>query len=179
MIEMLKEYDPLFNTDEFLSKVGNIYVMLCTSLMFENLDRVKHFISDDVFNKYLNILEHLQSNNERQIFDELCVASSRIEKIMIDNNQITIKVILVSQYLDCVIDKTSSKLKRGNDYSRVDKYNYLTFVKRVGAKEQGMARTCPSCGANVDVNSNGKCEYCGSFYNNDDFDYILEDIKIA
>ena len=39
-----------------------------------------------------------------------------------------------------------------------------------------MAKVCPGCGAPVNVNSNGVCEYCGTVYNTEDYDWILIDI---
>ena len=175
-MENILTYDSSFNEAEFLSRVANIYVMLCNSLMLEDLERVKHMISKQVFDKYNNLLDTLQKNNERQMFDELNVKTSNITDIRVDDNNIYIDVTLISRYLNYVIDKQINKLKRGNNNTRVELNNYLTFVKKRETKKQSIARTCPNCGAHMDINYNGKCAYCGSIYNTSDFDYILDSI---
>lgn len=64
----------------------------------------------------------------------------------------------------------------GNDEVRVIKNMRLVFSKRKNAKSLGTARKCPGCGANIDVGMNGKCDYCGSIFNLQDYDWILKSI---
>ena len=37
---------------------------------------------------------------------------------------------------------------------------------------------CPGCGANINANYSGKCEYCGTTYDTVKYDWILEDIRV-
>ena len=36
---------------------------------------------------------------------------------------------------------------------------------------------CPSCGASIDVNRSGHCEYCGTTFDNENYDWILTSIR--
>ncbi len=36
---------------------------------------------------------------------------------------------------------------------------------------------CPNCGANMDINHSGKCDYCGQTYNQEDYDWVLKNIE--
>ena len=65
----------------------------------------------------------------------------------------------------------------GDDTDRIEERYILTFEKIINTKEQGISRKCPGCGANMDINNNGKCEYCGAIYDLENYDYILVDIK--
>jgi len=136
MLNELIRLDNTFSESKFKTKVDNIFVMLHISLMTNNLDRVKHFISNKVFNNFNERLNNLNNNNQIQMFDELNVNSHRIEKT-----------------------------------------NILTFTKIRDFKIQDSVRKCPSCSANMNVNNTGKCEYCGTIYNNKDYDWILENIE--
>jgi len=59
----------------------------------------------------------------------------------------------------------------------MEKTNYLTFEKNKNTSTQPEARKCPSCGSNMDVNNSGKCEYCGTIYNLEDYEWILTEMK--
>lgn len=177
MMDELIKLDSTFTESSFKTKVDNIFVMLHMSLMTDNLKRVDHFISDEVYNKYNNILQELNTNNERQMFDELNVKSTEIENIQITDTSYVVTVKLVSRYMDYIVDKETGKFKRGNNSSRVEKINILTFEKKRDSKIQSIVRFCPNCGHPMDVNKSGYCEYCGSTYNQENYDFVLTDIE--
>lgn len=173
----LMMYDTEFSESKFITKVDNIFVMLHISLMTKNLERVKHFLSENLYNEYVNKLSELNKKNYTQMFDELNVKSTEIVDVSITDEKYIVTVKLVSRYMDYIIDSSSKKFIKGNNKSRVEKVNYLIFEKLRNHKLQGNVRKCPGCGASMDVNNTGKCEYCGTIYNNLDYDYILTDIK--
>lgn len=168
--------DPTFTESSFKTKVDNIFVMLHMSLMTDNMKRVDHFISNEVYNEFNNRLVTLNNNNERQMFDELNVKSTDIIKVDITDTKYIITVRLVSRYMDYIIDKESANFKRGNNTSRVEKENILVFEKLRSAKVQSVVRFCPNCGHPMDVNKSGYCEYCHSTYNQENYDWILTSI---
>ncbi|MDO4963755.1 MAG: TIM44-like domain-containing protein [bacterium] len=169
--------DPTFTLSSFKSKVDNIFVMLHMALMTDNMKRVDHFINDDVYNIYNNRLIELNNNNERQMFDELNVKSTDIENVEIKDDKYVITVNLVSRYMNYIVDKNTGDYKRGNNTSRVERQNILTFEKKRNAKIQQVVRFCPNCGHPLDVNKSGYCEFCHSIYNQEDYDWVLTDIK--
>ena len=168
--------DSTFTESSFKTKVDIIFVMLHMSLMTDNMKRVDHFINDEVYNEFNNRLTILNNNNERQMFDELNVKSTDIINIEILEDKFIITVRLVSRYMDYVVDKTTLKYKRGNNSSRIEKENILTFEKKRSAKIQGVVRFCPNCGHPMDVNKSGYCEFCHSSYNQEDYDWVLTKI---
>jgi len=175
MDELIK-LDPTFTESGFKTKIDNIFVMLHMALMTDNMKRVDHFISDEVYNKYNERLNELNSNNERQMFDELNVKSTDIINVDITEDKYIIKVRLISRYLDYIVDKTTLKFKRGNNTSRRELENILILEKKRSARVQGVVRFCPNCGHPMDINKSGYCEYCHSTYNQEDYDWVLVDI---
>ena len=175
-MDELVNLDPTFTESSFKTKVDNIFVMLHMALMTDNMKRVDHFINDEVYNKYKQRLDTLNSNNERQMFDELNVKSTEIINVDITDTKYIITVKIVSRYMDYVVDKTTNSFKRGNNQSRVEKENILVFEKNRSAKVQGVVRFCPNCGHPMDVNKSGYCEFCHSTYNQENYDYVLTNI---
>ena len=172
------EIDKTFNQGMFLTKVNNIFVKLLTAIMMDDLDSVRHFISDDVYNWAESIAKEVRDKGLRQMYDELNVKESKIDSIIEDSNQYLIKVYLQSRYLNYIINLSDGNLVSGNDHSRIQVNYNLIFTKKKTAQKQGIARKCPGCGAPISVNTSGKCEYCGSTYNQEDYDWVLTKLEV-
>ena len=173
----ISKYDNTIDNAMFLTKVDNVFVMLYSSIMRRNLDRVKHKVSETIINKYQERVQELIDNKQIQMFGELNVKSTEITDITEDDDYIIVKVLLVSRYLNYVIDENSLELISGVKDRREEHNNRLTFKKRKDAKELSAARHCPSCGNNMDLSRDGKCVYCGTIFDTYKYDYILTDIE--
>lgn len=176
-IQELIKKDNTFSESGFLAKVDNTYIMILTSIMTENLKRVDHKVGNELYQQLTKKLDNLQSQNEIQMYDELNVKSSSIVSIEETNTYYEIKVSLISRYMDYQIDKTTREYKSGNNQSRVEKNHILIFRKNKNANREGISRKCPGCGASINANSTGVCPYCGTIYNTEDYDWVLQDIK--
>lgn len=176
-IEELVQNDNTFSENSFIAKVDNTFIMLLTAIMTDNLQRVEHKISNELFEHYSNIINQLNANNERQLYDELNVKRTSIENIEQFENKYIIHVLLTSRYMDYIVDKTTGNFKSGNNTSRIEKNFYLTFEKNIGVKKEQNAKKCPGCGANIDVNFSGKCDYCGAIYDTENYDWVLTNIR--
>lgn len=176
-IEEFKKIDTSFEESMFYSKVNNVFIKLMTARMINKLDEVKHFISDNLYKNEVNLLESLKNKNLKQMYDELNVKDSKIIDIQVNEDVYTIKVFLQSRYMDYIINLDDGSLVSGNDKARIQKDYILTFNKNKVTKEQGNIRRCPSCGASIDINASGICEYCGTSYNLDNYDWILNKIE--
>ena len=176
MINDLIKIDSSFNEAMFLTRVNNIFMLLHTAIMSDNINLVKHYLSDELANKYSNIIEQNKQNNVIQMFDEFNVKISSIQSIDITDDKIIINVSLIARYMDYKLDRTTRKYVSGNNKSR-DEYSFnLRFEKLLEAKEMGTIRKCPSCGASLDIMKSGECPYCHQIFNAKNYDYILVSI---
>ncbi len=166
-----------FNEAMFKTKVDNIFVKIMTAVMLKDLPAIKHFVSDEVYNNLENKVSILKENNESQIYDELNVKDSIILNRQIDDDKEIVKTKIVSRYMDYVIDDNTGKVIRGDNTRRILRDYELTFLKKINVKTSGIVKKCPGCGASISVNTTGKCEYCDTIYNLEDYDYILVSIS--
>lgn len=163
---------------ELISKFSNVYIMLLYSIMTEDMERVKHFLTDELYNKYKGIVDNNIKNNEIQMYDELNVAKINIISEKIIDNKEVVTVKLISKYMDYIVDKQTGGYKRGNNTSRVENTNILVFEKKLDVKDKNNIFKCPNCGASLDINFMGKCPYCKMVVNLTNYDYILTSITI-
>lgn len=167
-----------FNEAMFKTKVDNIFVKLYTCIMKGDLTDVRHFISEELYNNYINKINELISHNKRQMYDEINVKNTMIINRKILEDKEIIDVEIVSRYMDYIIDINTGDLISGDDTRRIERRNILRFEKKLNTKDLGIVRKCPGCGASINVNNTGKCEYCDTIFNLDDYDYILVSINV-
>lgn len=162
---------------ELLSKFSNVYIMLLYAIMTNDIKRVKHFISDELYLKYKDMTDKYISNNETRIFGEPNVYQISIinKEIKDDYEYVTVK--LVSRYMDYVIDNETKMKKYGIDNERITKDNILVFRKNINAKPKDVVYTCNNCGSNLDINFNGVCPYCQNSADLSKTDYILVSLE--
>lgn len=167
-----------FNEAMFKTKVDNIFVKLYTCIMKGDLTDVKHFISEELYNYYTNKINELSNFNKRQMYDEINVKNTSIINRNVLENKEIIDVEIISRYMDYIIDLNTGDTISGDDTRRIEKRNILKFEKKLNTKDFGLVRKCPGCGASINVNNTGKCEYCDTIFNLEDYDYILVSINV-
>ncbi len=167
-----------FNEAMFKTKIDNIFVKLYTSIMREDLSDVAHFISNEVQSELEEKINNLKSQNKRQMYDELNVKNTNIISRSIQNDKEVVEVEIISRYMDYIIDKDTGNTISGDDTRRIEKRNILTFEKKQNTKNIGLVRKCPGCGASISVNTSGKCDYCDTIFNQEDYDYVLVKLSV-
>lgn len=173
----IHDYDNSIDNTKFLSKVDNIYILLISGVMFDELDNVKHKVSDDVYKKYEAISINNKARNFSSVYEELNIRSTKILKINKDEERITVLVELISGYIGYVINNLTNEVVFGNKYNKNFYRNILTLEKSIYAHNLKASVHCPKCGHPIDYNADGTCNYCGAVFNTEDFDYILTDIE--
>lgn len=168
-----------FNEAMFKTKVDNIFVKLYTAEMKQDLSDVMHFIGDDVRDMFQNRIDENKKLNRRQMYDEINVKSTNIIDRCITGDKEIVRSEIISRYMDYVIDINTGVIINGNDTRRIEKKNTLVFEKKIDSKDIDIVRRCPGCGASMSINTSGKCEYCGTIFNQEDYDYILVKLSVS
>lgn len=176
MNEILK-YDPGFTESKFKTYVDNVFIQLHMAVVTKELENIKHFVSDEVYNEYKQIVDNLEKKHLIQMYDEINVAQTDILGYKVTNTNMIIEVNLISRYLDYLMDEEGNYVSGDTDI-RTEKNNHLIFTKKINYEKSKTVRKCPGCGASIDVNASGKCEYCGTIYNLEDKDWVLKSIDI-
>ena len=177
VLKQILVVDTGFNEAIFKSYVDNVFVKIYTAVMLDELENVRHFMNEGVFELFSNRVQILNQKNLRQMYDELNVKSTSIIGFESTDQEFLITVKLVARYLDYYLNRDSGEYLSGNLDTRVEKVNILKFSKKRNFLPLGVVRKCPGCGASISVNTKGVCEYCGTTYNLEDHEYILVDFK--
>ena len=158
---------------ELISKFNNIFIMLHYAIMTNDIERVKHFLSPEMYEKYKKIVDSNISNNEIQMYDELNVKNTEILEYKDFGDHYQVVVRLVSRYMDYIVDLETGKYKRGINDHRIEKNNILVFEKIKNHISNNGVITCFNCGANLNVTATGVCPYCDKIIDLSGIDYQL------
>ena len=175
MIEEIKKIDTNFDEAMFLSKVDHIFIMILDAIMERDLSTVKHYLSDDIYNKFNDMVNSYLNSHKIRLFDEMNVKSTNIDSVNITEEDININVTITSRYMDYFIDEDGNYISGVNDH-RIELLHKLVFTKKINAKELKEARRCPNCGNTLDINHSGVCPYCNQTIDMSNYDYILVEI---
>lgn len=176
MYNQLLKYDTNFSEGMFITNIDNMFIQILSSMMHKSIDDIRHFVNDEIFSNLNSRVEYLKNNKYIQFYDELNVKNTEILEVIETENSFQINVKLNARYMDYILD-SSAKIIKGQDKSRIEVPYYLTFEKNKVFKELGEARMCQGCGASMNINHSGKCNYCGTIFNLDERNWILISFK--
>lgn len=173
MIEEIKQYDSNFSESGFITYINNIFVQVKMGIVLKNLINIKHFVSSNLYGQLEGIVDNLNKRKLTQMYDELNVYDTKLLKFSKTDEKLILEVNLISRALDYQMNK-NGKIVKGNNDRRIEQNNYLTFIKKINAKEIGSMMKCPNCGATLEVNKSGRCPYCHGIFDLDDYNWILD-----
>lgn len=176
MNDIILKYIPNFLESSFKSFVDNVFIQIHLGFMTGNIEKIRHFVNDKVYKNLEDRLEDLKSKQLIQMYDELNVKQTILLNAWVEEDEIFIDVNITSRYLDYLVD-TDGKYVSGDMKNRVQKENFLTFKKNFN-EQLGNVRKCPWCGATMDINANGKCDYCDSIYNLEELGWVLVRLEV-
>lgn len=156
--------------DELKAKIENIYIMFLYSIMKEDINRVKQYLSDDLVEQYKNIIDENIANNIVQKFGELNVSS--VEILNINNDIITASII--AKYIDYKIDRNTRKFVSGD--KKRTRYQMILKIKQQ-LNNKNDVYVCSSCGAALNINLTGVCEYCKEPVDDSESVYVIQSIE--
>lgn len=177
VLNSLIEQDEDFSVSKFKSKVENTFVQIKLSSITGKTEKIKHFVSDEVYNQIRSFVEYNESKNQIQMYEELNVANIDIVSIDEFENKFVLKVRLHSKAYDYLIDKSSKRVISGDTRDRKERYHMIEFTKLKNAKLFGAVRKCQSCGASMDINKTGRCNYCGSIFKLERYDWVITSLE--
>ena len=157
------------DTQEIISKIKNMYIMLLYAITKEDISRVRQYLTDDLATHYEEKIKYNIENNVVQKYGELNVAS--VDIIRVENDLIVAN--LVVKYIDYKIDRKTRKFKEGEKTRSVR--NVTLKVKYQGHNKDIVYR-CSNCGAVLNINLTSVCSYCGEPVDDSESLYVIESI---
>lgn len=160
---------------QFEIQAFNIYKELQFAWMNFDEERIRKLTTDEMYNMYLMQMDTLKVKNQKNLMYDIKYLGSRVVNRHEENGQETIVINMQVSCYDFIIDTTTNKVVRGFA-TKLNNYSYeLTFVKTTDNKKLDI---CPRCGAPVEGNNSGVCEYCGSTLISNNYTLVMSKKKM-
>ena len=174
--DKIKKLIPNFNKQEFLTQGFNIYYDIQMAWMNFKLEDIKDKVTDEIYTMYESQLATLEVKGEQNIMKNINLKQSSLKDVTNQNGTITIKTNYVIEMYDYIADVNTKKLIRGEDKEKIRILYEMSFRKALSEDEK--VTHCPNCGAKVEMNSTGTCEYCGSKLVSENTKWVLTEKKV-
>ena len=161
---------------ELISRISNMIIMVTLSMSNDNMNRCKHYLSDELFNKLSNRVLENKNVGRREMFDEPNVSTVSIISKTNENNKEVVKAKILFKAVHYYNTYESYEYIDGDNYNK-EHFEYIVTLEKDEGIENIMYK-CPHCGADVDVTYNGICIYCSMPYDFQGKDYIITNYEL-
>ena len=160
---------------KFEIEAFNLYKQIQYAWMSFDEEILRKCTTDEMYNMYLMQMDTLKVKNQKNLMYDIKYLGSSIKERYEENGQETIIMNMQISCYDFIIDTKTNNVVRGNA-SKVNIYNYeLIFVR---TKENKGLDICSRCGAPVEANNSGVCEYCKSTLISNNYTLVLSKKKM-
>ena len=116
-------------------------------------------------------LETLKQKKQKNTMNGFELINSHIISLKEENGKYIAKVYLNVKFYDYIENIDNGVVLRGAKNRKLNNIYILTFISTKEEKKE--INICPRCGAPVEGNSTGICEYCKSKLINETHDWVM------
>lgn len=178
IINFIRQKDPNFSADEFLSYARNVYVNIQYAWSNRNLEPVRIYLHDNLYNQTQKQIDKKIANGVVNIINSINVDTAYLTAYRRDRELEYVTVYLKATLTDYEINEKTGQLLRGDPNARYQLRYTLKFTRNLNVKTFDNNHTvhyCPNCGAEIEMSSSGKCRYCGSTITTGRYSWVLSE----
>ena len=181
--EALRAGDPDFDQVRFLARVRRAFELAQESWCAQDLEPLRPFVSDGVFERFALQIEEQREDGWRQGIDGLAVGALSIEHVSLGPHFETLVVRIPFQGDVHRVALASGERIPGSRIPRESFVECWSFVRRRGTRSlsgDGLIEgKCPNCAAPLAVAQSARCGHCGCLARSGRFDWVLAEITQA
>jgi hypothetical protein len=166
------DYWPKFKQDI----VERYFVELNTAWTQRNLNKVRHLVSDRLYEANSFWMDLYQHQGFHNYLDNLTIEKIHLAKIEHDIYYESITVRIFASCFDYTLDRNQQLIGGSNKKYRIYS-EYWTFARRTGRENTQIVQdlnVCPQCAAPADkMGQAAVCGYCGTKISTGDFSWVL------
>ena len=174
------DLDEKFSADEFTRKVSSLYVQFQNAWQSKNIEPLRPYMTDAFYAQIDRQLGNYRRNRQTNMVEDINVTNCSVRGWYQSEGNDVMVVTVCASIRDYVVSDDTLEVVRGSrDAVKKMEYEWI-LVRPTGTLtggEETQTKVCPNCGAPIDINSAGKCEYCGSIIETKAVDWAVSAIK--
>ena len=170
--------DPELDLEVLGKRVALIFSELNQAWTSMELKSARPFVSDGLFDYLQYWIGAYRERGLRNVLEDFALGRWEIVKIVRDSYFDAITLRIWASGRDTTVDEKTGHLL-GGDPKRPRRYSeYWTLIRSSAARGAPRDdRTCPNCGAELEVTMAGNCDFCGARLSRGQFDWVLSKIE--
>ena len=175
--ELARE-DPAVTQQALDARLRLIYDELNAAWSRRDLGGARPYVSDGLFDYLKYWVTAYERQGMRNALEGMRIVEWKTVKVLRDRHYDSLTVRLWGSGRDYTVRQTTGDVISGDPKHDRFYSEYWTLIR--GASVKGAPRTdktCPNCGAPLDVNMAGQCEHCGAKITSGEFDWALSKIE--
>jgi predicted lipid-binding transport protein (Tim44 family) len=178
----LKAKDPNFNEQVFIDRAQAAFFALQKGWQERNLEPVRVYMSDALYHRWKTQVDGMVAQHKHNVMENLVIGGVRVVKASSDANFDSITVRIDASAADYDVDDQTNRVVFGSRQQRPFT-EFWTFTRsgavRTKAGETAEITQCPNCGAPLNINESGVCQYCKATVTTGQFGWVLDNITQA
>jgi predicted lipid-binding transport protein (Tim44 family)/DNA-directed RNA polymerase subunit RPC12/RpoP len=175
--ELVRE-DPGVTQEGLNARLQLLYGELNGGWSRRDLTGVRPFVSDGLFDYLQYWTAAYEKQGLRNVLEGMRITDWKTVKIVRDRHYDSLTVRLWGSGRDTTVREATGEVVSGNPHRDRLYSEYWTLIRGAGVKGTPRAdKSCPNCGAPLDVNMAGQCEHCGAKITSGEFDWVLSKIE--
>jgi hypothetical protein len=175
-MDAYRNIDPNFSEEEMKQKIEEMYIHFQHSWQAKDISDLRSSLTDAFYAQIDRQLDNYRTKHQTNCIEDIDVTAVELKGWRREGGNIAIIAHVSANIIDYVIDDISGDTVRGNSTDRKFMRYEWTLVCPETKKVLNM-NYCPNCGAKLDVNFSGVCEYCGSHITAQGSDWAVSNIK--
>jgi uncharacterized tellurite resistance protein B-like protein len=181
--DVLRQTDPDFQERRFLERVETAFRKAQSSWCEQNLEPLRPFVSDGVFERFALQIEEQKEDGWRQGMEGLRLSPLEIVHVSAGQHFDTVTVRIPFHADIHRLSLEDGQKISGSALPRNWFTECWSFLRRRGAKSISGAGLiegkCPNCAAPLTMNQSARCSHCECLARSGEFDWILAEITQA
>lgn len=182
IVPAIQSIDPNFSRDGFIAWSKETFITLQQAWTARDWSAIRPFEKEELFRQHELQLQEYINNGKINIIERINIRQAFLHLYVRDEQYEYLTVYMSTRMVDYIIDEKTRAVLKGDP--NIDCYmDYLlTFMRKTGVKTKDAngtidSKSCPHCGAPLQITSAGKCEYCNSIVTTGEFDWVLAEMN--
>jgi DNA-directed RNA polymerase subunit RPC12/RpoP len=176
-VELARE-DPAVTQQALDARLRLIYDELNAAWSRRDLGGARPYVSDGLFDYLKYWVTAYERQGVRNVLEGMRIVEWKTVKVLRDRYYDSLTVRLWGSGRDYTVRQTTGDVVSGDPKRDRFYSEYWTLIRGAGVKGAPRGdKSCPNCGAPLDVNMAGQCEHCGAKITSGEFDWVLSKIE--
>lgn len=176
-VELARE-DPAVTQQALDARLRLIYDELNAAWSRRDLGGARPYVSDGLFDYLKYWVTAYERQGLRNVLEGMRIVEWKTVKVLRDRYYDSLTVRLWGSGRDYTVRQTTGDVVTGDPKRDRFYSEYWTLIRGAGVKGAPRGdKSCPNCGAPLDVNMAGQCEHCGAKITSGEFDWVLSKIE--